>query len=260
MWPPSKIRQLFSQPIRQTVRLGLALGVTVCGVARASSRTTYLARQLQGARDARVKAQAAVMLGALNDPAASAPLCAGLFDPEPTVRSASANALATLKEVSTISCLEPHRKDTSPEVAREVQKSLKTLLAIRDRKPELYIAMEPISDKGAGLSHEMISLADNRLRAKLTALGSLFAPHGESLASAKQTIQKKRLKAYLLMPALVSLPNGGLQLNILCLTYPERAILGEVNVRAAGGHSDDLIRAIAPKVIEEVAMTFDWSS
>lgn len=250
----------FSSKLRLFLGLSLTLGATLSGVAGATSRTVYLTRQLESSKDARVKAQAAVMLGALNDPTAAGPLCGGLSDPEPTVRSASANGLATLKEVSTIPCLEAHRKDSSPEVAREVQQSLKTLLAIRDRRPELYIAIEPISDKGAGLSHEMIRLADNRLRAKLSMLGSLFAPNGETNASAKQTIQKKRLKAYLLMPAFVSLPNGGLQLNILCLTYPERAILGEVNVRAAGGRSDDLIRAIAPKVIEEVASTFDWSS
>jgi hypothetical protein len=243
------------------LRLALAVAAAASGVAHAGSRTDYLTRQLENGRDARVRAQAAVMLGALNDPAAATPLCTGLSDSEPVVRMAAASGLGALEELSTISCLEAHRKDSDPEVAQEVQKALKALLAIRDRKPELYIAIDPISDKEGRLSREMIQLADNRFRAKLTALGSLLAPTGESQASAKQTIQRRRLKkAYLLMPAFVSLPNGGLQINVLCLTYPERAILGEVNVRAAGGKSDDLIRAIVPKVIEEVASTFEWSS
>lgn len=243
------------------LRLALALGTVVGGYSQAATtRAAYLTRQLEASRDARVRAQAAVMLGALNDPSVSSALCAGLSDLEPSVRSASATGLAKLQELSSIPCLEAHKKDTSPEVAHEVQRTLKLLLALRDRKPELYIAIEPISVRDAKLSHEMLQLADNRMRAKLASMGTLFAPAGESQASAKQTILKRRLKAYMLMPSFVSLPNGGLQLKVLCLTYPEKAILGEVNVKAAGGGSDDLIRAIAPKVIEEVAETFDWGT
>ncbi|HZH04409.1 MAG TPA: HEAT repeat domain-containing protein, partial [Myxococcaceae bacterium] len=226
--------------------LGLvgSLGAALPAWGNADARIVFLTRQLEKAKDPRVKAQAALMLGAVNDPQARPPLCASLADGSDVVRAAAAKGLAELKDVDAIPCLTPHLRDDSPTVAMEVKQTLTLLQKLKNRRPELYIALGPIADKGAGLSSDLMQLANNRLRAKLFTMGSLFAPDGESRSDARRTIEERRLKkAFMLMPTFVRLPNGGLQMNVLCLTYPERSILGEVNVKAAGGGQADLIRA-----------------
>jgi hypothetical protein len=223
----------------------------------ADPRITYLTRQLETGKDPRVKAQAALMLGNTNDPSVLQALCGGMKDGSELVRGAAAKALEQLGDLSAIDCLKVARNDPHPSAKAAISSALAFLEGIKNRKPEFYIALAPVVDK-AGVPTDVLKLAEDRLRAKLRIVGAVLAPLNENKTSAWTVIKQKKLKGYLLMPELHSLPGGGIKLHMLCFTYPERALLGEVNVKASGGGPSDLIRALAPKVIDEAVDTFDW--
>jgi len=225
----------------------------------ADPRIAYLTRQLESGKDPRVKAQAALVLGATNDPSAVSPLCLGVKDSSEIVRSSAARALLQLEELSAIDCLKAQKNDPDPAARAAIASALQKLEAIRNRKPEFYIALTPVVDR-AGVPSDVLKLAEDRLRAKLQKVGALLAPSDEKKNAAHSVIKEKKLKGFMLMPELHSLPGGGIKLHMICLTYPEKALLGEVNVKASGGGAKDLIRALAPKAIDEAADTFDWSS
>jgi hypothetical protein len=51
-----------------------------------------------------------------------------------------------------------------------------------------------------------------------------------------------------------------LRIAVVCLSYPDLALLGQAEVQASGAPPADLLKALAPKVIEEVAATLEWST
>ncbi len=122
-----------------------------------------------------------------------------------------------------------------------------------------YVAITQLADKDSGRA-ELLKVVDERMRQKLAELGTIVAPVDEPLAAAKATIAKKKLKGYELRAELSRSPEGGLRLSVLCFSYPGRSLLGEVSVKGAGGRPADLARALAAKVIEEAADTFEWES
>jgi hypothetical protein len=169
-------------------------------------------------------------------------------------------ALAQLGVASAIDCLRAKQDDPEEQVKNEIARAIAALEAARAKPPELYIAMAPVADKTASLPPEVVKLTEERVRARLQAMGGVFAPSNESRAAARKVIKSKRLKGYMLKVELDSTPAGGLRVNLVCFTYPEKSLLGEVNVKASGGQAADMVRALAPKVIEEAAETFNWSS
>ena len=126
-------------------------------------------------------------------------------------------------------------------------------------KRKVYVSLGTIANK-ANQPPEVLALVDEQLRAKLSAMGGTLAPKGEDPKAAKAVIKKRKMRGYELMAELSSMPNGGLRLSLLCFTYPERALMGEVTVKASGGKPKDLVKALAPKVIEEAAETFEWGA
>jgi hypothetical protein len=240
--------------------LALLLLALPLGAARAggSGRIAFLTKQLQKSGDARVRAQAALMLGAAGDAQALPALCEGLADASEVVRSAAARGLEQLGAPGGRDCLQRAAKDPSAPVRSAVEKALASLEAPA-RPPELYIQMLPIADKTKTLDAELVRLADERLRAKLATMGTLFAPAKETKAAAKKVLKARKLKGYQLKVELQPAPSDGLKLHVVCFTYPEKTLLGEVDVKASGAKAADLIRALAPKVIDEAAETFEWS-
>jgi hypothetical protein len=227
-------------------------------------RLTYVSRQLERATDPRLRAQAALLLAASRDPGALKPLCNGLTDQDPVVRVAVAKALGQLGDPGGVECIKPRLTEETGDVKAALQKSLEALEALASasttKKPALYISIGPIADKTATLGDDLVKLAEDRLRNKLVAMGGVFAPAKETKAAAKSVIKAKQLKGFYLRVELDRTNTGGLRLNLICFTYPDRSLLGEVNVKASGGQPADLIRALAPKAVEEAAETFDWSS
>jgi hypothetical protein len=226
-------------------------------------RLTFVAKQLERATDPRLRAQAALLLGASHDPAAVKPLCGGLVDESPVVRSAAAKALEQLGEASGLECLKPRLGQETGDMKAAIDRAIKALEALAHRppvKPALYISIAPIADKTSSLGTEILKLTEDRLKTKLASMGGMFAPAEESKADAKMVIKSKQLKGYYIKVELDRTAAGGLKLNLICFTYPDRSLLGEVNVKAQGGQPADLVRALAPKAVEEAAETFDWSS
>jgi len=248
--------------LRAIALLGL-LAAVAAGPARAqklNARLAFLARQLQKASDPRVRAQNALLLGAAKDPVVVRPLCLALGDDSELVRTSVAKALGQLGEPSAIDCLRTRKNDDAAAVRAEVARALKALEAAAARRPELYISVSPVADRTSRLTPELIQLTEERIRARLQALGGVFAPDGETKSAARSVLKKQKLKGFMLKVELDSTPSGGLKVNLLCFTYPDRNLLGEVNVKASGGKTEALIRAMAPKVIDEAAETFNWSS
>jgi len=187
-------------------------------------------------------------------------LCVALNDDSDLVRSSVAKALGQLGAASGIDCLKAHKGDAAGAVRSEIERSLALLQAAANHPPELYISMPGITDKTSKLPPEVLQLTEEKIRARLQALGGVFAPDGESKAAARTVLKKQRLRGFLLRIELDTTPAGGLKVNLVCFTYPDKNLLGEVNVKASGGKVTDMIRAMAPKVIDEAADTFNWSS
>jgi len=227
-------------------------------LAQADGRITFLTRQITKSSDPRVRAQAALMLGATRNTAAVEPLCTGLEDDSGLVRTAAAKALLQLEEPSSYDCLKDRKGDPDHEVRVAVGKALAALELQRNRRPELYIEMQPVKDKSERLGSELVRLTEDQLRSKLERMGSMFAPARESKSAAKSVIKSRKLKGYSLKVELDETPTG-LKMNVVCFTYPEHSLLGQIQVKASGAKAADLIRALAPKAIDEAASTFDWS-
>jgi hypothetical protein len=88
----------------------------------------------------------------------------------------------------------------------------------------------------------------------------MLAPVKESKAAAKGTLKKLGVPGYRITPEIQATESGGLRVHIVCLTYPELSLMGQVDVNAAGAQPGDLLKALVPKVVEEAAETFEWSS
>lgn len=226
------------------------------GFAQSDARLTYLSKQLTTASDPRVRAQTAVILGASKSPAAVAPLCGALKDKESVVRVAVVGALQELRQPSAASCLKERRADPSPEVRAAIARALSSLES--QGKGALYLAVRPISDKTGKLPAAMVELAEERFRAKLTAVGAVFAPAEESLQEAKKVLKDRRLKGFLLLTELLPNGSGGLQFKVLCMTYPDQALKAQVAPRGSGPTAK-LIPALVSKAVDETAEECGWS-
>jgi hypothetical protein len=247
--------------MRPALALLLPLLLAIPPPARAQqpdARVAFLTRQLRSGSDPRVRAQAALVLGRSGDGSAMAPLCEGLADGSEVVRSAAARALEQLGELEAIDCLGRARSDSSGEVKAAVAHALAELTQVRDRKPVFYISLKPVK-LPAGVGPEVAELAEQRLRRHLQELGTRWAPRDESRTAAKGVLKKEGLRGFLLMPELQDAGAGGMRLRVLCMSYPEQSLLGEVDVKAAGGKPADLIRALAPRAVSEAAEIFEDS-
>ena len=219
----------------------------------------FLGRQLAKAKDPRARVQAALMLGESQEEEAMSPLCGALGDGSPLVRAGAARALGQLELVGAVGCLSARRSlESEADVRGEIEKSVVSLTAFRDRRPSLYVALLPTSRTGGNFSADLVELTDLRLRERLGHLSTLLAPGQETSGQAKGILKKKKLRGFQLRPRLSAAEGGGLRLNILCLSYPEQAVLGEVDVHASGAPPADLVRALVPRALEEAAQTFDW--
>jgi hypothetical protein len=227
----------------------------------ADARIDFLARQLSQASDPRARAQAALTLGATNDRDAIPPLCKGLDDSADLVRLSSAKALGQLANLASLDCLKKHAGDANTDVRDSVQRALAALDSQQTRSGPgaVYVYLAPVLDKEDRPNPLLVKLAEERVHAALIAMGVAIAPAGETKAAATAIIRGKHMKGFVLNPELHTYPPSGLRMSILVLTYPDKSILGEVSVKASGAGPPDLIRALAPKVIEEAADTFDWS-
>lgn len=239
----------------------LSVALLLCALpalAQVDARVAFLTRQLEKGKDPRARSQAALVLGATEEPEAVRPLCTGLEDESELVRSSAAKGLATLKEASGLDCLKKHQeKDAATLVS--IRDAIKALEDFKNRKPRLYVALG-LKDKTGSLSPELVKITEERLKRRLIHAGALLAPPKEPKKAAQGVLKKNSIRGYQLNIEISSTEGGGLRLAVLCLRYPDMALLGQVDVQASGAEPAELLKALIPKAIEDAAETFEWST
>ncbi|MET0591545.1 MAG: HEAT repeat domain-containing protein [Polyangiaceae bacterium] len=227
-------------PLR-ALTVGLLSIVAWTPPSSAEGRVSFFIDQLKNATDFRLRTQAALALGASEDPTAVSPLCGGLDDQSDTVRSASAAALGKLKNPAGLGCLKRHANDPSVSVRSVIDRSVQALESASGKpgKPpppgpndSVYVAIGVVTDKTGRGDESVSELVAGALQNKLLATrGYAVAPQGETTASARKVMRQNSLHGYMLQ-ARVEPPrasSGGLTIlvRITMWSYPDKALQGE---------------------------------
>jgi hypothetical protein len=219
----------------------LAVGLAVSAsslAASAQSRTGFFIEQLRSASDFRVRTQAALALGASEDPAALAPLCEGLNDASDSVRSAAAAAVGKLKNPAGAACLKRHLGESNGSVRAVIERSIKALEGGSKVPPPpgpndtFYVAIGPVTDRtgrGDGSVQQLVTVA---MQDKLLSLrGYAVAPAGEAPPVAKRVIKDHSLKGFFLQTRVEPPQSSGGDLTVVIRvtmwTYPAKSLQGE---------------------------------
>lgn len=240
--------------------LVLLLLAPCAALAQGDTRLAFLGRQLQQGKDPRTRSQAALVLGATEDPEAVPLLCGALKDASELVRAAVAKSLAKLLEPSALACLQAHKGEADAAAKAAVDDAVAALKEYQSRPPRFYVAMDALKDRTGKLPADLVKATEARLRSRLVRSGGLVAPAKESKAAAKGALKKLGVHGYRITPEIQATESGGLKVAIVCLTYPDLSLMGQVEVNAAGAQPGDLLKALVPKAVEEAAETFEWSS
>ncbi|MFZ5446205.1 MAG: HEAT repeat domain-containing protein [Myxococcota bacterium] len=227
-------------------------------LAAEDARVTFLQKQLSGAKDPRVRAQTLLLLGQTGSDSAVSVVCGAMKDPEAVVRTAAATALGELRTESSIACLKAVSGETDSSVRAAMDKALAQGAVTAGA---LYLQVEPVQDKVGDLPGELVALAEKVMREKLNGYGANFAPPNEDKKSAASLIRAKKLKGYQLrMQLLPGSTEKGLKVEMLIMSYPEQALKGTWNVKAAGGKPESLIKAMVPRVVDDAAADLEWKN
>jgi hypothetical protein len=266
------------------IRLPLRIGVhgafffVVFFAARsvtAEGRVGYFVDQLKNATDFRVRTQAALALGASDDPSAAPPLCEALDDSSNSVRSAAAAALGKLKSPAGLPCLRAHLTETNASVHSVIERSLGELSGGSSwpAKPPppgpndtFYVAIGPVADKTGREDKTVEQIVGATMQEKLLAMrGYAVAPQGETAPAARRIIKQKSLRGYVLQTRVEPLrtSSNGLtvQVRVTMWSYPDKALQGEFSPKltmqgASAGDKeseDSLIKMAIEKAIESFA-------
>lgn len=230
----------------------------MAALAAEDERVVYLVKQLAGAKDPRVRAQTVLLLGQTVSESAAGPLCAVLKDPEPIVRSAAATALGELRSEVAMGCLRDAKNESDTGVRASIEKALAQGVVTPGG---LYLQVEPIQDRVGNLPGELMRLAEQLVREKLAAFRVSFAPPNEDKKSAAILIRARGLKGFQLrLQLLPGSTDKGLKVEMLILSYPEQALKGTWNVKAAGAKPETLLRAMVARVVDDAARDLDWKN
>ncbi|HKQ71564.1 MAG TPA: HEAT repeat domain-containing protein [Polyangiaceae bacterium] len=230
--------------IRPALRF-LATGVLLCATAlpvpaSAQGRVDYFVEQLKSASDFRVRTQAALALGASQDPSAVGHLCEALDDSSDAVRTAAAAGLGKLKNPAGLSCLKSHAGEVNAAVRSVIERSTEALSAGgKPGKPpppkpndSFYVAIGPITDKSGRSDKSVPALVAAAMQDKLLATrGYAVAPQGETSPAAKKIMKQRGLKGYFLQTRVEPPQSNGddltIQVRVTMWTYPSKALQGE---------------------------------
>ena len=220
--------------------IGLALGSA--SVARADARSDYLIQLLAGSSQFRVRAQAAISLGAIQaEGTVVTALGKALKDEHPAVRAAAANSLGRLADPISLSALkaatsdaeEPVRAAATAAVARieSSRRSGSTVVTgpvVPSGPAKFYIAVGTPASRAAGISENELRTAHQTLKARVQEIdGVVLAPANESSTSAEQVLRSRKLKGFYLESSVTSIenkPDGGVRavVSLIVATYPGR--------------------------------------
>lgn len=238
-----------------------ALVLLIAGgaAADADARWTFLVRQLTTAQDPRARVQAALTLGATEDATALAPLCAALSDAEALVRAAVARSLPNLHDPRALDCLLAHGEDSDALARSEVARAIATLRQAQQRRPRVYVAVtEVVDDSDPPAEASLLTLARTRLVSRLQWMGAQVAPETEDRAALRASLSQAQLRGFQIRTRLAR-KGSEVAVVMVCLTYPDQEVLGEVTGKASGGRPEDALRALVPRLLQDLASTFDWN-
>ncbi len=227
--------------------------------AEGDARWAFLVRQLTTARDPRARVQAALSLGTTEEASALAPLCAALADPDPLVRATAARSLPSLHDPQALDCLLGHGQDPDALARDEVARAMTTLRAAGERRPRVYVAVTPVvDDSNPPADASLLTLARTRLVSRLQWMGVQVAPELEDRSAARSSLAKSQLRGFQIRTRLAQ---RGSEVGVVmaCLSYPDQQVLGEVTGKASGGRPEDALRALVPRLLQDLAATFEWN-
>ncbi|MDP9149240.1 MAG: HEAT repeat domain-containing protein [Myxococcota bacterium] len=264
------------------------LTLLVAPAAVADGRTQFLAERLKyppqapQVDDFRVRTNAALALGATNDDAAAAPLCAGLGDPSEVVRQAVAVALQRLARASSLECLR-HRIaiEANASVKHEIERAIDVVTATFGRVAptdgstpyvpgaKYYVSVSPVVNKTSRPNSEVERIVRAAIASKLGQLGDYqLAPPGETSEAAKAIVGKRKMRGYHLGVSVEDFDYSAgslrVRVKVAVFSYPGKDLRGEVPAGATlpaarpgdKGAEDQLMAVVAARATELFAQNF----
>lgn len=249
--------------------LGLATAFGA-GVAHAQGTgdVDRMIENLKSGGDFRVRTQAALALGASHSPRATQPLCAGLTDPNITVRAAAAAGLGKL-QLGGAECLNARlAEEPSPIVKSAIQKALEQVgggaAPVIGPGTKFYISIGKTTDKSGRTGDGIDRLVRQGMQGAAVPVGAAIAPSSETPDGAKKVLAAhKGLRSFYLSPRVgpIEYTGGNLKvrLEIAIFTYPDKAMLGNYAVpltqEGVSGKDtaseDDLVKMAAERAMEK---------
>jgi len=251
-WPPAP-------PVSAALLGALLLLWPTVAAGDGDARSAFLVRQLTSARDPRARVQAAVALGSTEDPGAVAPLCAALSDPDPLVRAAVARSLPSTREAGALECLLGHGEDADALARSDIGRAVASLRALRERRPRVYVVLAPVADASdPPADAALLASLRTRLAGRLRWMGAEVGPDEQDPSSARDARARSPLRGFQLRARLAR-RGPEVAVVVACLTFPDLEVLGEVSGRASGGRPEDAVRALVPRLLQDLATTFEWN-
>ena len=234
--------------LRYAIAAGLgALVIALChpaSSARADARSDYLVQLLNGSSQFRVRAQAAISLGAVQaDAKVVEALGRALRDEHPAVRAAAANSLGRIEDPASLSALKAATNDPEApvrtavaaavarvEAAKRASGGMATTPPVPSGPARYYVAIGAPASRATGVSDSDLKTAHQVLRTRVQEIeGVVLAPPNESNSSAEQVLKSRKLKGFYLESSVTSIenkPDGGVRavVSLVVATYPGRDI------------------------------------
>lgn len=213
------------------------------GSALADARSDYLVQLLSGSSQFRVRAQAAISLGAVSsDSSVVAALGRALKDEHPAVRAAAANSLGRLADPTSLGALKAATSDSEEPVRtaaiaavskiesarRSGGGGMATTPATPSGPARFYVAVGTPASRATGITENDLRTAHQTLKARVQEIdGVVLAPANESNTAATQVLKNRGLKGVYLESSVTSLenkPDGGVRavVSVVVATYPGR--------------------------------------
>lgn len=222
-------------------------------------RSSYLIKLLEGSSQFRVRAQAAISLGAVA-PSATVLGALGnaLRDVHPAVRAAAATSLGRVGDSSKVASLRPLERDPEEPVRNAAKQAIAKLegasAPVRMPEPtqpsgpaQYYVAVGVTGSRVGAVDAALLTAARNYIRDRVKQIdGVVIAPEGESSDSASRELKRRNLRGFYIDSSIMSLdkkPDGGTRVavSVILGTYPGRdmrAIMQGAATVSGGGSSD----------------------
>ncbi len=240
--------------------------VAAAAPAFADGRTDYLIRLLKTSNTFRVRAQAALSLGHVeNHPEVVRALATALSDEHPAVRTAAAASLESLGNPSALSALQRASQDHDSTVRRQVSHAIRALERIARTHPHTSPVPSSPGNAGGGaaryyvgvgmpgtranVDHDTLVRARQMIADTLQRIGGVvLAPDHESTRAARQVLRHRRLTGYYVDSSIVQVQDTGsgtrAVVSVILNTYPGRDLRAMLQgaARVSGGQGPEVAR------------------